>query len=396
MKKQAFQVKTKPAFVIRLFLGLWQVIIGLVIMGITLGICFAGLELYFRHYYKNDSNTPQTVMNLPIYQESSYRSWDHKPNTVTYFGKGDPTPEIRINSIGLRNPEVSPIKERKRYLMLGDSFAFGMGVSEEDAFPARLQKYLGTKFHNVINAGVIGQTIDDEFMYLMHEGIKLQPDFVIYNFFVGNDITELRRHEWEKNNTGELIRVKDTVLHVNEKNQLRFRESKEPDYYFLFWLEQKIQIFKQKYIPSTDVVDPTLTWPVFVSDINPGHDAKIDEYWLEFEEVLKQMNEFCKANHTQLIVNIIPMDVQVSKSYWKKYPNMPFDQEAFDAKRPQKRVKLLAQKYNIPTLDLLPWLQENEKENNEPLYFPDDPHFNVLGHRMAASYIWKFLMDNFL
>ena len=375
---------------------LLNVFVGLCISIFTIGISFFVLEAYFENYYTSAKGIPQTAMHLPIYENSDFRSWNHKPGAQAEHGFGTPTPKISINSIGLRNDEVGE-KNRTRYLMLGDSFTFGMGVDQSKAFPQRLQQFFGEKYHEVINGGIIGQTVDDVFMYLKHEGVKLKPDYVIYNFFVGNDVTELRRHEWEQDENENILSVKDTVLHADEKNRLRHREEKAPDSYFLFWLNQRIDVLKSKYgYGSPSGIDPTLTWPVFLADDHEFQDENLEEYWWQFEQALKQMNDFCKQNGITFIVSIIPMDTQVSTKYWKKYPGLPFDDEAFVAQRPQKRMEYYGRKHGIAVFDLLPYIQAAETENNEDFYFENDPHFNVLGHRFTASFLWKFLMDNYL
>ena len=397
MKKLSFN---PPSFVSQTLKWFLNIVFGLFLMGVTFIVLFLLLEVFFTAYYQSEKHTAQTAMNLAIYQNSSYRSWEHKPFAQASHGYGNPTPKISINSLGLRDNEVPEEKTRTRYLLLGDSFTFGMGVDQNKSFPARLQSFLGNKYHKVINAGVIGQTIDDVFMYLKYDGIKLKPDYVVYNFFVGNDVTELRRHTWERNGTtgdADIIRVSDKLLHADEQNRLRHRESKEPDSYFMFWLEEKWNLLMRKYGDSSgESFDPTLTWPVFLSKYHKEQDPNIDRYWSEFEEVLRQMKTFCDKNDIEFIVSIIPMDVQVDVKYWKKYPGMPFDSDAFVAQRPQEHMKQLGEEYNIPVLDFLPIIQLEEKERNVDFYFENDPHFNILGHRFVASYIWEFLMDNYL
>ena len=388
----------KIKFTLNSQFGFWKSFLKQFLLGISLSlfsivIIFLGLEQYFKFYYQQNSKTTSLAMNLPIYQESTYRSWDHFPGAEVEHGYGSPPPKIKINSLGLRSPELSEEKNKNRFLLLGDSFTFGMGVREKDTFANRLQKSFGTKFHEVINAGVIGQSIDDAFMYLKHEGIKLQPDFVVFNFFVGNDVTELRRHSWTTNKTGELLAVKDDVLHVDKNHKLRNRVKKEPISYFIFWLNNKIKILKQKYSPNKKF-DPSLTWPIFLANDHKLQDPKINDYWHKFEIVLKQMQKFCKKNNITFLVAVIPMDVQVSRDYWKKYPGTPFDEEAFLMKRPQEHIKILGTKHNIPIFDALPALQYEELEYG-PFYFEKDTHFNRKGHRFFAAYLWRFLMDNY-
>jgi lysophospholipase L1-like esterase len=384
MKKYTFTFKNSFLDTLRNFL------LGISFFCFSFSIVLFFTEKAFYAYYTSEELQRQTAMNLPIYQKSDYRSWDHKPNATGILGNTS----IKINSQGLRNKEVLKNKTKKRILMLGDSFIFGMGVNAEETLPAYLQKFTGTKYHEIINAGVIGQTIDDALLYLKYEGIKMHPDYIIFNTFVGNDITELKRHIWEKDEHGKLKKVTDTLVEVNEENKLVLRESQKPVSYFLYWIEENIQILRSKHLG--EVYDPTLTWPVFLPLDHKDNDTEILNYWIQYAEFLQQMKEFCDEQNIPLIVTILPMDTQVNFAYTKKYPGTPFNEEAYEALRPQNHIKILTKNLDIPTFDLLPALQHEENTNNHRLYFENDPHFSKTGNRFSAAYLYQFLVQEIL
>ena len=254
---------------------------------------------------------------------------------------------------------------------------------------------LGKKSHEVINAGVIGHTIDDTYLYLKNEGIKLNPEFVVYNFFVGNDVTELRRHQWILNSEQKLEKIVDTELEVDANHYLRpILKTEKPRSYLGFWLKQKYEIYQKMH--GKIIVDAayTLTWPIFLSDSHPAQDPKLPEYWTRFTQVLREMKEYCDQHNLKLIVNIIPMDTQVSRNYWKKYPGTPFGEEEFAAQRPQKYFKKIAEHLKIPVIDPLFALQEADRKKSAT-YFPNDTHFSPFGHRITAAQIFQFLIDNY-
>jgi len=100
----------------------------------------------------------------------------------------------RLNNLGFRGPDFAPEKTENsfRVLCLGDSFAFGEGVREEDAFPARLAVLLSPVLTprrvESINAGVQAHgTVDEVALYLRH-GRPLKPDVIVLQFFL-NDAT---------------------------------------------------------------------------------------------------------------------------------------------------------------------------------------------------------------
>ena len=104
---------------------------------------------------------------------------------------------VVINSKGLRNPEIPYQKPAGVYriLALGDSWTFGFRMNEPDAYPRQLERDLNERAvargylsrFEVINAGVIGYSTDQEAAYLRVEGWKYQPDLVLVNYYSVND-----------------------------------------------------------------------------------------------------------------------------------------------------------------------------------------------------------------
>jgi len=104
---------------------------------------------------------------------------------------------VEINSKGLRNPEIPYEKPPGTYrvLALGDSWTFGFRMNEPDAYPRQLERILREQAAargdhrtiEVINAGVIGYSTDQEAAYLRVEGWKYQPDLVLVNYYPVND-----------------------------------------------------------------------------------------------------------------------------------------------------------------------------------------------------------------
>lgn len=364
-------------------------IINSLIVVFTLIMAFCVLEIFFRVKVNLDSAW-STVVNLPIFAESEYRSWDLKPNAVANHGFGSPTPVVKIDSIWLRDDEIPEKKDVKRIMLLGDSFVFGMWAQTSDTISYILNNtYIWPKYTKVINAWVIGQTIDDAYLYLKNDWIKLKPDIVVFNFFVWNDITELKRHDQTFDDKWDLIRVIDKEHYVNEEGYLRRKWRTMPRSFLLYWIETKLWLIKY---------DSALTWPIFFEDGDPRSDVNLPSYWEKFIVTLKLLRDYSETNHIKFFVSIIPMDVQVSKRYWDKYPWMPFSDEEFKAQRPQKRVKSIMDELHIDYLDLLPILQTTDKElelanDGRMLYFDNDPHFNWRWAKKVANWLYLYLLD---
>lgn len=138
-------------------------------------------------------DVPYTVYRggSEVFRPNSLLGWSNAEGTVTEHYSPDFSIEVRINSRGERGPEIpfERVPGQHRILALGDSFTFGAGVEEGDTFAARLAAPMPA--NEVINAGVIGYSIDQEYLYLREFGLKYRPDEVVLGCFVGNDFGEL-------------------------------------------------------------------------------------------------------------------------------------------------------------------------------------------------------------
>lgn len=116
--------------------------------------------------------------------------WRNIPNwSATTFDR-----PLNINSKGLRDLEYSYEKpaNTSRILVLGDSFAWGYGVGDDEIFSEVLEMRLAKQRQHawdVINGGVSGWGTDQEYLFLMNEGFKYSPDIVVLAFFLYNDPT---------------------------------------------------------------------------------------------------------------------------------------------------------------------------------------------------------------
>jgi hypothetical protein len=95
-----------------------------------------------------------------------------------------------INSQGLRGAE--PQNADLRVVAVGDSFTFGEGVGDAQAWPARLQHHLiaGGCSASVANAGVLGRDVRGASEWLAERGSRLRPDVVVW-MLIANDLEAL-------------------------------------------------------------------------------------------------------------------------------------------------------------------------------------------------------------
>ncbi len=105
----------------------------------------------------------------------------------------------RFNEAGCRGPGFSraPAAGTRRVLVLGDSYALGVGVHEEDTFAAQLAMLLdtpewrerGSPVTEVMNCGMRGFNLSDERLFYEREGRSYAPTVVVLTVSANDDST---------------------------------------------------------------------------------------------------------------------------------------------------------------------------------------------------------------
>jgi lysophospholipase L1-like esterase len=114
--------------------------------------------------------------------------WAYRPGARARHSSAEFDVQVRIHERGFRGePWQLEGDERRRLLLLGDSFAFGWGVEEDAALGARVQALLPA--WQVLNAGVSGYGTGQQLLVLEALLASTQPDAVAV-VFCANDLFE--------------------------------------------------------------------------------------------------------------------------------------------------------------------------------------------------------------
>jgi len=129
-------------------------------------------------YYHNPS--------LFVPSEDAEMGYDLRPNFRGLFFGG----RVTTNAHAVRVCGISGDSTCRRLAMLGDSVAFGHGVSDNQTIPCKLEGLLGRRAGHqwdVINLAVPGYDIEQVVRRYAHHRRRIRPDVVVY-LFHPNDI----------------------------------------------------------------------------------------------------------------------------------------------------------------------------------------------------------------
>ncbi len=346
--------------------------------------------------------------------------------------------KITTNSLGLRNKEISFDKQPgiKRILILGDSYTFGVYVEDDETFSARLESLLQEDGYKVevINAGyACGWETDEQYAWLLNEGLKLNPDIVILGFFLGNDITGINPENWtEINKKGLPIKIHDKDLYIDESGRIRSKKSDNKtvgsefiyripvlrESQLLILLSKKFEYYKEKIVMrleenknlSAPPSGASVYWYPQIFGASAGkvyekynstylqRRSEFNQKELLFKKLLEGMRDATEEHGIKFAVLMVPFNFQVEPEYFlPKVFALPDEQKAIRngeiliAENYFETIKTELEKERIKYLDILgPMRRANGK------YYPrnGEVHFNPNGHNFVAEIIKRFIIEN--
>jgi hypothetical protein len=165
---------------------------------------------------------PQPLV-APLYQNTSF-GYALLPNLREEFTQSDGGIPYRLstNRLGFRGRrEIEPRKKSgtARVLVLGDSFPFGVGVSDLETFPALTEELLNQsptssteealrassgRLWEVFNLGCPGWGTENALAFWDQRGRDLQADLLVLTFYK-NDFSDNMRHALYRVRDGEAL-----------------------------------------------------------------------------------------------------------------------------------------------------------------------------------------------
>ncbi len=294
--------------------------------------------------------------------------------------------DISTNSLGFRHRELGPKKKNElRILVLGDSITFGDFVPQDQTYPAYLERHLRAMFPakhiEVINAGVGGVDLQNEFAILMESGLSVEPDIVLVGLYL-NDAHESpflkisRLPSWL--DWSHLARF---VLGKVDKLRALYREHKWEEQSPEAWKEARARFARQNPLrEGGGNTDASLNWEIHHAFRDWGY-AWDDGYWDKVLDIIDMMADVSQDHHFKLAFCYFPVRFQITAAHLKN--------------EPQQRFEMEMQRRRLPHLDLLPVLRSKYSGDQQDLLY-DHCHYRPEGNAFIGEMLARFMADHLL
>lgn len=321
--------------------------------------CLLSMELFLRVW------NPLIVKPdlQQIHQASSTYSWELIPNAR---GVGTLGEQIQINSHGYRGPEFSLSKPEGncRIMIIGDSFTFGMGVNSEDTYAKQLESLLKRqgKDCEVINCGVIGYLMWQNYEVLRHKAPQLKPDLIILGVFL-NDIW-VATPPYSDNPDWKPVNPFAEKSHKGfEYHSYLYKCAKNLNSIY----KTKYQYRKREYLEGIEKrkesIGPSHNWHKIM------YGTLDKKKYDDFSKTLSNFVATADAIDSNVLVLMIPDAAQLH-DHQRQHINRFLKSECY--------------KMNIPFIDAT-YAFECEKDTNSLYLFPADAHLTPKGYGIIAE-----------
>ncbi len=379
---------------------------------LTLAFCFVVLELGLARYYSEEQSANRSRFH-PV------RGWALIPGEYSVkprYGLSRFT--IHINDFGLRSQSLpAGLRNRRRLLILGDSFTFAKETRTEKMFTQRLQELLDEVVPGgveVVNAGVPAYGTAQQLLFMreLNEEYQLNPEMYVLVFFTndildnlclsyGNLIPQPARPCYALSEEGwpVLERIPERRSESNGDDTLVAARQAEGGLKTVAvmkavaeeWLQTKpglVRLLSRMGVSTRVARMPGLLNGWYREDI-------VAEGAALTGALIRQIQEEARERGGQLVVAMIPSPIQVYPEIYipllqKSFPdNSLVDRFVADKSRPQRLVEEMCLEAGIPFHDLLPLFLQN---NGKALFSPRDGHLNDAGHRLVAENVLPFVV----
>ena len=304
--------------------------------------------------------------------------------------------ELNPDHPDVRDRNMRPYSSAERLrstfnvIVLGDSVAYGVGLSFEDAFPQRIEDLLAAQYGHVsvLNSAVSGYTPYNQIQQYVSRDRDVPVDLVIVAFAM-NDIVDPELH-W--NYTEDAIEnippeaypnLRYHEEHVAPILESRRRERDQGSTELGRLVRSAIDVTNISDQDASYTVVDGRRWPTYVTGEDTISIEALTDYdspeWVWLRGMYDRLADEVASDGAQLVIIILPLAYQMDAGY----PFLP--QSLFDR---------YCEERSLLCLDLLPAFRERGGEPlflGEQLGYIDIWHLSDRGHDVVAGEFRAFL-----
>lgn len=387
--------------------GLINTALALASAALALGLLFAGGELLLRAMYGSVPPGPPTSWSK--FDEG--RGWTMKPGRYSYFEvRAARRVDVTINKLGLRQGALAPEPPAgvERISVVGDSFIFGPPVDDAETIPARLQALAGDRYE-VVNISAPGYGTAQQYRLieeLRARGYKLGSK-VVLSFFT-NDVQDNlaldyatlapnpRQPAFAVDAAGELKQVSAPVA-AKPRKRGGGRAGLLERSLFASYVRYQLDVLAVSYpgmVSALRTLGMVPGLPRTPGIVLGWHSPEWQEHWQVsarvLEYVVKQLRALPEA--PEVYIAFMPSPFQVHETFQRALASGANGDPRYasylaDPDRPQRMVRELAARLNVPFIDITPAVRAAGAR--APMYYPREGHFNEAGGRVAAEVLYE-------
>jgi len=359
----------------------------------SIAILFAGLEVAARLIRKE----PGEPVAAQYTEFDPTLGWRHRPRAIAHFPQGD----YAINSRGLRDQEraLEAPPGTFRMMLLGDSFAEGFSVAFEDSAAQVLERSLTPKdcAIEVVAAGTVGYSTDQEYLFYRDVGARYQPRVVVLLFYYNDILYNARASVGRAAKPlltfkGGTLRVQNIPLTPppNAAPWWSGEPVQRPRLQSVDWLRQRLLTGAPR---GYDAIASLGIWPkraiaragdeLLVYSRNPPTAVR-DALAQTLNILLALKNETAKQD-ARLMIVYVPSKMEVNERDWElTRQRYGVDDRTWDRRQVARWLRESSRDLGIPFVDPTTALEAQERGGRRATYHSQGGHWNAVGHAVAA------------
>jgi len=341
---------------------------------------------------------------LPLSRFHDVLGWDKTPGASQSVRRPEFEVSLQFNSKGLRGPERDYARPAgtHRVLILGDSFAEGYYVNEDQTVRAVLEDLLdreGCGRWEVINGGTIAYSTDQEYLFYETEGHRYGAEAVVVLFYY-NDLYYNASAVGPGGEPKPFFEVdggalvpRNSPVPAPTKGLLNRQEPGVPapkpwhgSIALRLLSNRTVDASPRLHglLARLGLVEPVSSeppkeyWP-----FSRDHAREVNDMWERTHHILAALKTDVEAHGGRLAVLYVPVRFEVNDGVWDLSRQRYHLGRRWDRDVVFERLRAVCEELGIPLVDPRAELRRQET-TGAPAYYTRDVHWTASGNAVAA------------